>query len=159
MKVTNHTKLWDSKLAWYSLSATHQICLSGLKHSFIIHHFRPTWFCLIIKALALWAKFLEPYLVTVLRSTVPSSFAQQMFLFASAVYMAQFELIKQIPKLDYITHSFVRLSYNTEWSIACVSTPTTTILTTTVRIFLGFELLWFHDICTSNSYVSKYCNT
>ena len=26
VKVTNHTGLWDAQLAWYSLSATYQIC-------------------------------------------------------------------------------------------------------------------------------------
>ena len=25
-RVTNHTRLWDTELAWYSLSAIHQIC-------------------------------------------------------------------------------------------------------------------------------------
>ena len=25
MKVMNHTEMWDAKLTWYSLSATHQV--------------------------------------------------------------------------------------------------------------------------------------
>ena len=44
--ITNHTGLWDADLAWYSLYATHRICLHGLKHSQGIHRFKPTWLCL-----------------------------------------------------------------------------------------------------------------
>ena len=43
MKIANHTRLWDAELAWYSQSATHQICLNGLKHGFGIQGFRFIW--------------------------------------------------------------------------------------------------------------------
>ena len=33
MKIMNHIGQWDDKLAWYSPSATHQICLYGSEHS------------------------------------------------------------------------------------------------------------------------------
>ena len=32
VKVMNHTGLWDTNLAWYSLSTTHLICLYGLEY-------------------------------------------------------------------------------------------------------------------------------
>ena len=40
LKVTKYTELWNGKLAWYSPSSTHWICLSGLEHSFEIHAFK-----------------------------------------------------------------------------------------------------------------------
>ena len=56
MKVTNPTWLWDAKLAWNSLSATHWIWVYGLEYGF-----RPIWPRLIIEVLAAWrVKFLEP---------------------------------------------------------------------------------------------------
>ena len=42
-KVTNHTELWDDKLAWYSPRAIHRIFLYGLEHSLGIHGFRPDY--------------------------------------------------------------------------------------------------------------------
>ena len=60
MKMTNHTTMWDAKLAWYSLSATYWICFYGFEHGLRIHSFRPTWLCPIIKVLSTWAKLFEP---------------------------------------------------------------------------------------------------
>ena len=59
MKVTSYTGLWETEFAWYSPSATHQICLYGLEHGLGIHTFKPIWLCLSVKVLATWAKFLE----------------------------------------------------------------------------------------------------
>ena len=56
VKVTNHNRQWDAELIWFSLSATHQICIIyDLEHGFII-----TWPCLMVKVLTTRAKFLEP---------------------------------------------------------------------------------------------------
>ena len=76
VKVTSHTGLWDAELAWYSPSATQQICLYGFEHNLGIHGFRPTW-------TYLW--YLLNHLLTVLWSNVPSPFGQQMFLIASTM--------------------------------------------------------------------------
>ena len=46
--MTNHILLWNIELAWYSLSATHQICRYGLKCSLKIHGFRPVCTYLIV---------------------------------------------------------------------------------------------------------------
>ena len=54
--------------------------------------------------------------------------------------MAEFELIKQVIKLDYVVHSFAGL-----WNHICreknayISSPTTTILPTTVGTFHGLN--------------------
>ena len=81
IKVMNHTGFWDAELAWYSPSATHWICLHGLKHGLGIHVSRSTWPCLII-FLQLKQNFLN-HLLIVLWSTVSSLFALQMFLVVS----------------------------------------------------------------------------
>ena len=60
MKVTNYSGLWDSKLTWYFLNATHWICLYGLKQGLRIHGFIPPWLCLIIMFLIIQVKFLKP---------------------------------------------------------------------------------------------------
>ena len=60
MKVTKHTELWGAVLAWYSLSANHQICFYGLEPSLRIHCFRSTWHWLIVKVVLTQLKFLEP---------------------------------------------------------------------------------------------------
>ena len=63
MKLMNHIRLQNAKLAWYSLSVTGQIYLYGLEHDLKIYGFRP----------ALLSKFLYPeqnflnHLVAVLR--------------------------------------------------------------------------------------------
>ena len=46
----------QSELAWYSLSATHQIYLYGLEQTLRIHGFKFTWPYLIIKVLAIQGK-------------------------------------------------------------------------------------------------------
>ena len=51
----NYTRLWNAKLTWYFQSAFYWIGFYGLKCSLMIHSFRPTWTCLIIKT---WAEFL-----------------------------------------------------------------------------------------------------
>ena len=50
VKVTNHTGLWDGKLAWYSLSATLQIFPYDMKQSLGIHSFKPTGWILGVAA-------------------------------------------------------------------------------------------------------------
>ena len=56
MKVTKHTGLWVTELAWYSLSVNCRICLYGLEHGF-----RPPLTWLIIAYSSTWAvKFLQP---------------------------------------------------------------------------------------------------
>ena len=50
IKVTNYTVLWDPKLAWYSLSATHRNYFHVLEYGLRIPC--PTWPCLIAKVLA-----------------------------------------------------------------------------------------------------------
>ena len=50
----------DTKLAWYSPSATFLICLDGLKPSLGICGCKPTWPCLIAKVFATQLKFLNP---------------------------------------------------------------------------------------------------
>ena len=59
MEMMNHTGLWDTKHAWYSLNATCQICHYRLEHCLGIHDLRPTWPCLIIKVLATWTKLFD----------------------------------------------------------------------------------------------------
>ena len=43
MKVTNHTGMRGIKLAGYSLSVTHHICLYGLENNVRIHDLRPVF--------------------------------------------------------------------------------------------------------------------
>ena len=69
MKLMNDTRLWNAKLTSYSPGDTHWICFYGLEHSIGIYGFRPTWTCLIIEILAIWAKFLEPDYDTVVKCT------------------------------------------------------------------------------------------
>ena len=49
------TGLWDVELTWYSLSATHQICL--YEYSLEIYGFKSIWLCPIVEILATWVKF------------------------------------------------------------------------------------------------------
>ena len=42
MTVWNRNWLWEDELAWYSLTATCEICFYGLGHSLSIHIFWPT---------------------------------------------------------------------------------------------------------------------
>ena len=51
VKMTDHIKLWYTKLAWYSPSAT------SLEHNLWIEGIRP---CLIVEVLATQAKFFQP---------------------------------------------------------------------------------------------------
>ena len=60
MKVMYSTGMGDTKLAWYSLSVTQQICLNSLEHDLRINGFRPTWYCQIINIFLICAKFLKP---------------------------------------------------------------------------------------------------
>ena len=59
MKVTNHTALWDDKLAWYSLCATRWIGPCDLEHGIWIDGFSPTRQYLIFEVLNAWIKFLQ----------------------------------------------------------------------------------------------------
>ena len=61
MKVTNYTGLWYAEITWYSRITIRWIFFYGLKHVLRTHGLRPTWPCLIIKALVIKAKFLDPY--------------------------------------------------------------------------------------------------
>ena len=102
MKVTSHTGLWDAKLAWYSPSATHQICLYGWEHNLWIHGFRVTWPCLIIEVLATLSKFLE---LSVYCTTINLCFTfhiKKSFCCFGSI-MAQFEFIKhKFPNLTML---------------------------------------------------------
>ena len=98
IKMTNHPGLWDAKLAWYSPSATCQICRYGLVHDLGIYSFRPTWLPDRVSA----KNFLN-YLVIVLWSTL--SFTQQMF--QLLLLMTQ----------NYVAHSSVQL-LNHKWNEA-----------------------------------------
>ena len=77
----NDTGLWDAELAWYSPTTTWPICLNGLELRLGFYGFMPTWLL----------RFLQPVqkfsnlLVIALWSTVPSSFAQQMFFIVSTM--------------------------------------------------------------------------
>ena len=52
-------------LAWYSSSATRQICFNGLDHDFRIHSFRLTWPYQIVEVFVTQAKFLEPSVIVI----------------------------------------------------------------------------------------------
>ena len=88
MTVTKHTVLWNFKLLWYPQSATNQICVYSLDHSFSES--------IVLGLLNLgWSlRFLQPkqnflnHLITVLTSTVSLLFTQQMFLLTSTVLWA-----------------------------------------------------------------------
>ena len=60
VKMTNHTELWDSELAWYSRRATRWICFKGFEHGLGVHCFSSTWTFPITEILTTRAKFLEP---------------------------------------------------------------------------------------------------
>ena len=91
MKVTNHTWLWNAKLAWYSLSAIRRICLSCLEHGFGIQTLRPTrlpnrrdsWNPNEISC-TIWFRYCTKREDAVDQIVSPP-FAQQMFLVASRV--------------------------------------------------------------------------
>ena len=61
MLLPHNSWRWRTTLAWYSPSATRQICLHGLEHSHRIHGFRLTWFCLFVEVLIKRANFLERF--------------------------------------------------------------------------------------------------
>ena len=109
MKVTNHSKLWNIELTWYSLSATHWICLYGLEQGFRINSFRSTWPCLIIEILLVPAKFLKPFgFCTVINCIFPFCKTNVFSCFCSV--MTQFKLMMhKFPNLDYVAHSSVQL--------------------------------------------------
>ena len=65
MKVINQTGLQDAKLAWYSPSSIHQLCISGMEHGFGIHDFRSTCLYLIVEVLLTEQNFFN-HLLTVL---------------------------------------------------------------------------------------------
>ena len=113
VKVTNHTILWDNRLAWYSLSATHLIFFHCLEHGFGIHDLGPTWSCLIVEVLVNPAKIIFSHLVSGFRSTGPSPLTQQKVLVPSAVLRPTSK--SKCPELDYAARSSVSLS-NQTWS-------------------------------------------
>ena len=122
----------------------------GLKHSLRIHGFWPTWPCLIVEVLATLAKFLELSGHCTVINCAFTFFTNVFRYFLGAV--RQFQLVKSVPKLDYISCSYVLLSSHSKWSnTQCVSVPTTTVLQTTADTILHFKLLWPHDICTTSS--------
>ena len=101
MKVMNHTRLWNALLIWYSLSATHKICLYGLEYSLVIHSFRPTWPSLIIKVLGIHS----------FRPTWPSLIIKVL-----AIWMKFLECTKDIVKLS--THfgiNIIKLNLGDHW--------------------------------------------
>ena len=79
VKETNHTGLWDAKLAWYSVSTIKQIHVYGLEHDLGIHNFRPNLPYLTVEVLANQAKFLQPSCDELYLHL----FVQKMFLVAS----------------------------------------------------------------------------
>ena len=88
VNVTNHIGLWDAKFAWSSESATHWICLCGLR----IHSFRPIHHCLITKVLLTQEKFLE---LSSYSTVINCGFTfHQANVGAFHSIMAQFKLIK-----------------------------------------------------------------
>ena len=133
------------KLAWYSPSGTHQICLSGLKLSLGIHGFKPAWPYLIIEVLATLENLLKPSRYTIVINC-PFPFHTTNFLWLLSLFMAQFVLMK---------HKFLNLQVHfksyMKWSNAQhVSTPTTTILPTTAWTA---SVMWYmhHKLtCTKN---------
>ena len=88
MKVTN-----CSEYTWYSLNATHHICLYGLEHGLGTYGFRSTWPCLIIEVLGTQVRFLEPsgYL-TVIKCTF--TFCTTNFFGWFYCFIAQFKLVQ-----------------------------------------------------------------
>ena len=63
VKIKNHAGLWDTKLAWYSLSATRRVGPNDLELDFGIHTFRPSWPHLIVEVLVTRAKYLQPIVI------------------------------------------------------------------------------------------------
>ena len=103
MKMMNHPRLWDAKLAWYSQCATSWICLNSLDHDLRIHGFRP---CLIIKILATQTKFLEPSdYWTVINCTFP--FCSTLVFDCFSSVMARFKIVKH--KFLNLTALYVHL--------------------------------------------------
>ena len=93
VKVMNHTGLWDTELAWYSLSATRQICLYGLEQGLGIHGFKLTWSCLVVEVLSIQVKFLRLFAYcTEINCTF--TFCTTNILGCIRGVMAQFELVK-----------------------------------------------------------------
>ena len=106
MRVTNSTGLWKAGIAWYSLSATHQICLNGLEQfkSMVLgmHDLQPRW------------NFTN-HAVNVLGSTVLSPFISQMFLAASKVLWPNLNLSSISSQIRTVACSSAQLS-NYTWS-------------------------------------------
>ena len=68
IKVTNLPKLWDTELAWYSLSAILSFCQYCLEYGLRILGSRPLWLCLVVTVLATRRKFPELYVHCILKT-------------------------------------------------------------------------------------------
>ena len=155
MKMTNHIGLCDTELAWYSLNATHRICLYSLKNSIGIHSFKPTWHCLLVKNFATRVKSLN-HLVTVQRSTTPWSFTEHIFgCFHSAV--AQLELIKHKFPNSTTLHVYLCGFQIADGVKQCTTYQCTNYYNATnhVRCLSWFELHQSRDIRATNKHLLK----
>ena len=126
VKLTNHTRLWDTDVAWYSPNATCWICfMAWINHIIEIHSLKPTWFCLIISVLTDQVKFLlSSGYCTVINCTLIFRKTNIFVCFGSV--MAESKLVKH--NLMYWLFKF-----HNEWSnVLHVSAPSTAILLITV---------------------------
>ena len=130
MKVTNHTELWDSGLAWYFPSATRRVHFNSLQHGLRVYGFRTY--------LTLPVHWISIKLSKIPRTILLLHCDQLIFSFHTNVFdcfhsvMPLFKFVKPI--------SWIRLCYilictafksHMERRKARVSAQTNTILTTT----------------------------
>ena len=147
-----YAELWDAELTWYSLrklltrftsitcSTASEFTVLGLPdHDWSLRFLQPK------------KNFLN-YLVTVLGSTTPLPFPQQIFLIASTELWLSFN-----SELNYITDSFAQLSNHTEWSNAkCVSIPTIIILLITAGTFHSFSYIIYTQQTSIYQNIAKF---
>ena len=119
VKVTNHTRLWDAELAWYSPIATRLICLCGWSN------------------LAWSSRFLESernffkHLLTLLLSTAPLLLAQQMYLIVSTALWSSSNSSSTSSRIKQ-SYNFICTAFKShiEWSNSqrvCALTTTTAV--------------------------------
>ena len=70
LKVTNYTGLWDTKVIWYSLCATHLICLNALEYGLRVLVLGVNDFSWLLRLLQTEQNFLN-HLITELWLTEP----------------------------------------------------------------------------------------
>ena len=134
-------ELWGAKPSWYSLNATHMICLHGFEHSLGFRGFRFTWPCLIAD-LSTRAKCLEPF-----GNCSPPSSVTQKVLFVVSVALW--------PSLySYRKHPQICLQ-NSHGMNQCTMCQRTNYLNTTNHNERLPQLE--QDIHTTKKHVLKYC--